>query len=152
MSGSQATTTFDALFAGPGEVRALCRSMDWGKTPVGPVQSWPPSLRTAVSICLDARMPMAIWAVPGLTLIYNDSYAGVLGPSKHPSALGRNARNVLSQMCKQLGPEVERVIEKGESVAHPEQRLLMRRAPCRPDRRWKFGPRLSRTQSMRPQV
>ena len=79
MIGSQGTTTFDATFAGPGAVRALCRSMDWGATAVGPVGRWPPSLRTAVRMCLDAPTPMAVWAVPGLTLIYNDLYAGLLG-------------------------------------------------------------------------
>ena len=31
---------------------ALMRALDWAATPLGPVESWPQSLRTAVSICL----------------------------------------------------------------------------------------------------
>ena len=29
----------DTIFAGAGEVRALCRAMDWGATAAGPVES-----------------------------------------------------------------------------------------------------------------
>ena len=37
----------ERLFAGPGEMRALCRSFDWSKTPLGPVEGWPEALRVA---------------------------------------------------------------------------------------------------------
>ena len=40
--------------AGGGQMGALIRSMDWSKTPLGPVDSWPQSLRTSVSLCLSS--------------------------------------------------------------------------------------------------
>jgi hypothetical protein len=35
-----------------GEMGKVIRSIDWGKTPLGPIELWPQSLRTAVSLCL----------------------------------------------------------------------------------------------------
>ena len=36
----------DDLFAGGGETGALMRGIDWARTPLGPVEHWPRSLRT----------------------------------------------------------------------------------------------------------
>jgi len=33
----------------------LMRAIDWSKTPVGPVESWPQSLKTALSILLESK-------------------------------------------------------------------------------------------------
>ena len=49
------------LFAGEGEMRALCRATDWSATPLGPVSGWSQSLRTIVSTLLGSRHPMFIW-------------------------------------------------------------------------------------------
>jgi PAS domain S-box-containing protein len=117
----------DTLFAGPGEVRALCRAMDWSRTAVGAVESWTPSLRIAVRMCLDSPVPMAIWAVPSLGLIYNDQYAALLGAAHHPAALGRSAREVWASQWQWLGPDLEQVIGRGEAAIHPQLRLLLKR-------------------------
>jgi PAS domain S-box-containing protein len=116
----------DTLFAGPGEVRALCRAVDWSRTAAGAVDSWTPSLRIAVRMCLDSPVPMAIWAVPGLGLVYNDQYATLLGPAQHPAALGRSAREVWAGQWQWLGPDLEQVIRRGEAAIHPQLRLLLK--------------------------
>jgi hypothetical protein len=46
------------LFAGPGEVRALARTLDWGATPVGCPESWSPALRIATRAMLDSPFPI----------------------------------------------------------------------------------------------
>lgn len=38
------------LFEGPGEMRALARGYDWSATPLGPVATWPASLKTVVAL------------------------------------------------------------------------------------------------------
>jgi len=55
---SSAPETPPELFAGPGEVRARCRALDWAATPLGPVERWPASLRTAVDRCLGSPFPI----------------------------------------------------------------------------------------------
>lgn len=69
----------EALFAGPGEMRALMRAKDWAATPLGPVSGWPQSLRTALSICIASRFPMFVWWGPDLIMLYNDAYRPMLG-------------------------------------------------------------------------
>ena len=44
-----------AFLAGGGELCALMRAKDWSTTPVGAVDAWPRSLRTAVQIMLGSR-------------------------------------------------------------------------------------------------
>jgi PAS domain S-box-containing protein len=116
----------ETQFAGPGEVRALCRALDWGNTAAGAVENWSPSLRMAVRMCLDAPVSMAVWAAPGLGLIYNDGYAALLGPA-HPAALGRSARDVWAEQWDWMGPDWERVIRSGEAAAQPQLRLSLAR-------------------------
>jgi hypothetical protein len=58
----------DNFLSGGGEMGARMRGFDWSKTSLGPVDSWPQSLRTAVSICLSSRFPMVIWWGPDLIL------------------------------------------------------------------------------------
>lgn|GEM_PF-2464314 len=41
--------------AGDGEMGKLISSMDWAKTPLGPICTWPRDLRVRVSICLASR-------------------------------------------------------------------------------------------------
>ncbi len=58
-------------------------------TPLGPVESWPQSLRTTDNFCLALDLPIcAIWA-PSLVQNYSDGYGGICG-DKHPRSLGQN--------------------------------------------------------------
>jgi PAS domain S-box-containing protein len=63
------------------------RTFDWSATPLGAMDSWPPSLGLAVDIILAAHFPMALRWGPDLCLIYNDAYALALH-DRHPTALG----------------------------------------------------------------
>jgi PAS domain S-box-containing protein len=115
------------LFAGSGKVRALCRDLDWSRTAAGAVETWAPGLRVAVRMCLDSPVQMAVLTAPGLGLIYNDSYAALLGPAQHPAALGRSAREVWAGQWHWMGRDLEQVIERGEGIAQPELRLSLKR-------------------------
>src|SRR5258708_36682801 len=72
---------------GGGEMGQLIRSMDWTNTPLGPIDSWPHSLRTTVNLCLASNFPINIVWGPGHVQIYNDGYKVVVA-DKHPAALG----------------------------------------------------------------
>ncbi|MGH6635955.1 MAG: hypothetical protein ACRED0_07415 [Gammaproteobacteria bacterium] len=68
-----------AFLAGGGEMGALVRAFDWSKTTLGPVKSWPQSLKTALRIMLNSRYPMCVWWGPELINLHNDGYAPILG-------------------------------------------------------------------------
>jgi len=78
-----------AFLAGGGEMGRLIRSLDWSETPLGPVDSWPQSLRTTVNICLASDLPICIIWGPGLVQIYNDGYRVICG-DKHPRSMAQN--------------------------------------------------------------
>lgn len=114
------------VFAGGGEMGALMRSFDWSQTSLGPVELWPQSLRTAVSIILNSRYPMFIWWGRELTNLYNDPYRAFLGV-KHPAALGQSARDVWAEIWDQIGPRTNAVLLRGESTFDEALLLLMAR-------------------------
>ncbi|PWC28788.1 hybrid sensor histidine kinase/response regulator [Teichococcus aestuarii] len=99
--------------AGGGEAGARLRAVDWASNPLGPVEGWPLSLRTAVRIILSSDFPMMIHWGPELVTFYNDAYAPSLG-RKHPGNLGRPAYEWWSEMWDQLTPIFNRVLS-GES-------------------------------------
>src|SRR3981189_3986810 len=86
--------TSPAWLAGGGEMGARMRAKDWSTSPLGHPETWSQSVKTAVSICLNARGPIALWLGPELRLVYNDTYIPFLGETKHPAILrapGREA-------------------------------------------------------------
>ncbi|MGH9630349.1 MAG: hypothetical protein ACRD7E_18710, partial [Bryobacteraceae bacterium] len=115
------------LFSGGGEMGALTRSFNWSETPVGPISSWPQSLRTAVSICLNSRFPMFVFWGNDYTMFYNDAYRPVLGRTKHPGWLGRSARQCWSDIWDVIGPMLESVLETGEATWSEDLLLIMDR-------------------------
>jgi len=43
-----------SFLEGGGELGALMRAYDWTKTPLGPTEAWPESLRSALGLCLNS--------------------------------------------------------------------------------------------------
>ena len=82
---------------------ALMRTVDWSRTPVGPPDAWPQSLRTALSILLETGFPMYIAWGPEFTQFYNDGYRPILGSTKHP-ALGKSTRETFAEIWHIIGP------------------------------------------------
>ena len=112
--------------ANGGEMGALIRSLDWSKTAIGPVETWPQSLRTAVSICLNSRFPILIWWGPEFVKIYNDAYRQVIG-SKHPRSMGARGRDVWPEIWDIIGPMLEGVLREGNATWSDDQLLMLER-------------------------
>jgi signal transduction histidine kinase/DNA-binding response OmpR family regulator len=105
----------ESVLAGGGEMGTLMRALDWSSTAVGPVEQWPQSLKTAVSMLLESRFPMYIAWGPDYTQFYNDAYRPILGATKHPAALGRSSRYTFAEVWEQyVGPLFGRVMEHAE--------------------------------------
>lgn len=113
------------VFIGEGEMAAAMRAFDWRLTPVGPVEEWPPSLRTAVRILLQCRLPMYMAWGREFTQFYNDAYTPILG-DKHPGAIGRAAPDTWSEIWPTIGPMWEQVW-KGESIGFDDFKLTIER-------------------------
>src|SRR5688572_14453123 len=118
----------DLLFDGPGEMRALCRALDWSATPLGPVSGWPRSLRTIVSTMLASRHPMFLFWGPELVQIYNDAYRPSLaGGGRHPRALGMRGEEFWTDIWHIIGPQIAQVMGGGESTWHEDHLVPIER-------------------------
>ena len=49
-SGPEGSAAVTDLFSGGGEAGRLMAEHDWASSPVGPVESWPQSMRSAVRL------------------------------------------------------------------------------------------------------
>ena len=122
------STAADSLrwLDGGGDMGARMRTLDWRDHPLGPLQTWPQSLRSAVSICLGSRFPMAVLWGPGLVMLYNDAYAPLLG-DKHPGALGRSIHEVWTEIADVIAPLMAGVMTTGEATWIPDGYLALER-------------------------
>lgn len=120
----------DELFDGGGASGALMSELDWAGTPVGPVEQWPQSLRSAVRILLSSRYPMLLLWGEGFTQIYNDAYSALIG-DKHPDAMGGDVRITLAEGWEVLGPIVDEAMTTGVASWVPALQLLLERAGYR---------------------
>jgi len=50
----------DGWLVGGGEMGKLVRVLDWSDTPLGPIESWPQSLRNTVGLCLASNFPISL--------------------------------------------------------------------------------------------
>src|SRR5437660_9640516 len=116
-STQMSTLAAHDMLTGGGEMGALMRSLDWSQTPLGPVENWPQSLRTAVSICLASHFPMLIWWGPELVKLYNDAYRPMLGATKHPMAMGQPGRECWPEIWDIIGPMLEGVLREGKATS-----------------------------------
>ena len=48
------------MFNGPSEMHARVHTYDWASTPIGPVETWPQSLKALVRTLLSSRYPMVL--------------------------------------------------------------------------------------------
>lgn len=106
-----------------GQMARRIRALDWSTTPLGPIEAWPQSLRTATEICLGSAFPGFIYWGPDCIRLYNDAAIPVLG-RKHPEALGQPAREAGLDVWSTFGPLVERVRATGEPFLAEEVKLV----------------------------
>ncbi|CAO3453549.1 Multi-sensor hybrid histidine kinase [Azospirillum largimobile] len=118
------------VFDRAGTVAALMRDLDWSRTPVGPVDGWPQSLKATIRTLLTSRYPMILTWGPEFTQFYNDAYAQLIG-DKHPGALGIDIRITLAEAWDTLGPMIDAVMRTGVANWTPALLLLLERAGYR---------------------
>src|SRR3984885_9266469 len=131
-------TSADFL-AGGGEMGALMRAHAWSASPLGPPDSWPQSLRTAVRLMLNSNHPMFIWWGPQLIQFYNDAYRQTMGPERHPSALGQGGRECWAEIWSVIGPQIEQVMGGGGATWHENQLIPVTRYGRLEQVYWTYG-------------
>jgi signal transduction histidine kinase len=114
------------FLSGGGEMGERIREFDWSATSLGPLHTWPQSLRTCMRIMLTSRQPIWIGWGKELIKLYNDPYKAIVG-GKHPWALGKPASAVWSDIWRDIEPMLRQVMEKDEGTYVESQLLIMER-------------------------
>ena len=112
---------------------ALIRAHDWASSPLGPPQAWPQGLRTALRLLLNTQHPMLIWWGPDQLQFYNDAYREVLGPERHPRALGQAARDCWPEFWDQLAPKIAQIMESVRGLEKELARFKSKHAASQGD-------------------
>jgi signal transduction histidine kinase len=131
----------DAAFLDvPGEMARRIREFHWTGTPLGAIDTWPQSLRTAVGIVLRSKFPMFIWWGPDLIQFYNDAYRPSLGADgKHPLALGQKGAVCWPEIWPVIYPLIRQVLDGGEATFSEDQLIPIYRNGKIEDVYWTFG-------------
>src|SRR5947208_8511388 len=108
-----------------GEMGKVVRSRDWSKTPLGPIESWPQSLRTTVSLGLASTFPISLVWGPRHVQIYNDGYWPICG-GKHPLSMGQDFTECWASAWPVIGNAFERALA-GETSYLENQRMFLDR-------------------------
>ncbi len=119
------------VFRADQEIGCDLSAVDWAATPLGPVEGWPQSLRTAVNILLSSRFAMWMAWGPDLTFFCNAAYRRDTLGTKYPWALGRPAREVWAEIWADIGPRIEQVLSTGEATWDESLMLLVERSGYR---------------------
>lgn len=111
--------------SGGGEMGKLIRSMDWSQNALGPIENWPQSLKTAVSLCLSSTFPINIAWGPEHVQIYNDAYRPICG-ALHPASMGSKFKECWASALPVVGAHFDRAFD-GEGTYIPNQRMFLER-------------------------
>jgi signal transduction histidine kinase len=115
MRGENTLTGHVDFLAGGGEMGERMRALDWTKTPLGSVATWPQSLKTIVRVMLDSRYAMWMLWGPDLIFFCNDAYLPTVG-MKRDWVLGARSDKVWEEIWPDISPRIQRVLEEGRAT------------------------------------
>ncbi|MET0366656.1 MAG: PAS domain-containing protein [Methylobacterium sp.] len=95
-----------AFLAGGGEATRLIRERDWTGHPLGAPETWPPELRTALSLVLNSPESMILAWGRDLIFFFNETYFPLLGP-RLPWAMGERFDKVWADGWDQAKPIID---------------------------------------------
>ncbi|MGA0587362.1 PAS domain-containing protein [Dyella sp. KRB-257] len=78
------------------------RRHDWTATPLGPLERWPQSLKTALDLMIGAEQPVLVAWGEELTALYNRAFAALLGEPR-----GRYFGAPCSELCGERWPMLD---------------------------------------------
>ncbi|MBA4108276.1 MAG: hypothetical protein C0487_01605 [Leptothrix sp. (in: Bacteria)] len=112
-------------FTGQSDMAGRMKRHQWEKSPLGPVDQWPQSLKTTVSTLLECQLPMYLAWGPDFIQFYNDAYRPILG-HKDQDALGNFAPVIWSEIWPTIRPMWQEILA-GKSIGFDDFKLTIER-------------------------
>lgn len=111
-----------------GEMGELIARYNWSDNPLGPIGSWPATLKASLGMMLRSRFPMLIFWGPKLITFYNDAFRPSLGnDGKHPGSLGQAGEQSWAESWPVIGPMICDIMQGGKAVWFEDQKLPLYR-------------------------
>ena len=102
---------------GRGRVTPPIPPMDWAKTPLGPIDEWPASLRIAVDLTLSSPVAAILLWGTSLTQIYNEHWRDLVG-SERLAAFGQPTHECPLELKTVMAPAYERALRGESTILH----------------------------------
>jgi PAS domain S-box-containing protein len=109
--------------AGKGQMLSMINAYDWSSTAVGPIRSWPETLRAAIRLMLSSPVPMVMLMGPRGVMIYNDGYS-IFAGQRHPELLGSPVLEGWPEVAD-LNRRVMEAGFAGETLSFEDQELVL---------------------------
>ena len=117
--------TGQGFLTGDSELAKLIAAFDWASTPIGPIETWPPSLTVTTGMILRSHVPIVtLWGPEGV-MIYNDAYS-VFAGNRHPQLLGSNVREGWPEVAD-FNDNVMKVVLAGGTLKYNDLELELNR-------------------------
>ncbi|WP_198382940.1 PAS domain-containing sensor histidine kinase [Roseomonas sp. KE2513] len=110
------------------------RAHNWGATPLGPVEGWPGSLRTAVDMVLAMPGPANILWGPAQIQLYNDAYSPI-AKDRHPTLLGRPAAENWPEVHAEVLAPIMEAAFASRATRIPDLNVILRGPDGQPEER-----------------
>src|SRR4051812_2096429 len=107
--GAETPATACGFLDGGGEMAERIRAHDWSSSPLGLMEMWPLSLRTALSSLLNSPLPHYLLWGPQFISFYNDAYIPMLGTRPRP--LGNPFSDTERGIWSNIAPTITRAYE-----------------------------------------
>ncbi|KAK4204031.1 putative signal transduction histidine-protein kinase [Triangularia verruculosa] len=104
----------------------FARSVDWGSTSLGPVETWPNDLRIMSNMIMGSPHPAALYWGPEFVAIYNEAYITLAG-QKHPHLMGSRYKDAWSEIWDDLEPVFDAAWNDGRATMKHDDLLFITR-------------------------
>lgn len=106
---------------------AFARTVNWEKTPLGPMESWSPEFRQTVNLVMLNPHPASLFWGPDLTMLYNEAYAAEVAGNKHPSLMGTGFSGPFSELWDAVSGIFAECARTGISIRKDDDYLPIER-------------------------
>ena len=120
-----------------GEMGRLIKEKDWTNSPLGPIETWPQSLRTSLGIILHTNQPMLIFWGQEYLCFFNDAHKPSLGlDNKYISVLGEPISETFPEAWDFVKPLFKEVYETQKGIYLENQLIPILRNGKMEDAYW----------------
>lgn len=103
------------------------RSIDWASTSLGPIEDWPPELRSMCNLIMASPHPAAMYWGPDLIAIYNEAYI-LLAGQKHPQLMGQSYPKAWAEIWDSVEGVFHTATTTGQATMKDDDCLFIQRA------------------------